>query len=217
MVGIMLKIKSFSDAAYDEIKDRIIKGIYKPGESLNERNLSSDFGISRTPVREALQKLSLEGWILNEPYKKNEVRKFSLEDIIEAQKVRSALEILAIKEAFGKFLDEDFEYLNNVIEQQEKSSDYVEFIKFDRNFHEYIYQKSGNSLLISLMNNINDIIRYFGLIALNIPNRNTFTLKEHKEILEALKCKNSDLTIKKLEIHMENTTSAIIERYKTLK
>ena len=67
------------------------------------------------------------------------------------------------------------------------------------------------------MNNINDIIRYFGLIALNIPNRNTFTLKEHKEILEALKCKNSDLTIKKLEIHMENTTSAIIERYKTLK
>lgn len=213
----MLKIKSFSDVAYEEIKNRIIKGIYKPGESLNERNISSDFGISRTPVREALQKLSLEGWIINEPYKKNQVREFNLDYIIEAQKVRSVLEVLAFKEASEKFTDDDLENLKNITKRQQEALDYDEFIKIDREFHEYVYAKTENTLLISLMENINDIVRYFGLIAINLPNRNKETLEEHLNILKALELKDIKKIAKAVEIHMENTTNAIIERYRTKK
>ncbi|MGF6906713.1 GntR family transcriptional regulator [Fusobacterium sp. PH5-44] len=212
----MLKVKSFSDAAYDEIKDRIIKGIYKPGESLNERALSDDFGISRTPVREALQKLSIEGWVLNEPYKKNEVRKFSLKDIIEAQKVRTALEILSIKEVVPKLSKNDFDHLNSLIEMQKETSNHDEFINFDRTFHEFLYSKTENSLLISLMENINDIVRYFGILALNLPGRNKIALKEHMDLLIALKEKDIESSKIKMEIHMENTTLAIIKRYENI-
>lgn len=208
----MLKVKSFSDAAYEEIKNRIIKGIYKPGESLNERNLSNDFGISRTPVREALQKLSMEGWVLNAPYKKNEVRKFSLEDIVEAQKVRSALEVLAIKEIVDKITHADLKHLEKLVEKQKKTPDHDKFIQIDREFHDYIYEKSNNSLLISLMENINDIVRYFGILALDLPGRNEVAIIEHENILEALRKKDINLVVEKMEAHMENTTAAIVKR-----
>ncbi|MGO3751630.1 MAG: GntR family transcriptional regulator [Peptoniphilaceae bacterium] len=209
----MLRVKSYSDAAYDEIKERIISGIYKPGEVLNERQLSNDFGISRTPVREAMQKLSFEGWILNEPYKKNFVREFNLEYILEAQKVRTALEILAIEEFSKDLKEEDIKILENLLNKQRNSSDYNEFIKIDREFHEYIYTNSNNSILFSLMENINDIIRYFGLIALNIEGRNIKTIKEHENILKALKSKDINLIKASMDEHMENTVSAIIKRY----
>ena len=103
----MLKVKSYKIAAYEEIKEKIISGEFEPGKSLNERTLSEEFGISRTPIREALMKLSYEGWIINEPYKPNVVRNFDLKTILEAQKVRASLELLAIEESFNKINIDD--------------------------------------------------------------------------------------------------------------
>lgn len=205
----MLKIKSYKEAAYDEIKERIISGAYKPGEVLNERELSKDFGISRTPIREALQKLSFEGWILNEPNKKNEVRNFDLDYIIQTQKVRAALEILAIQEAFDNINDEDIMNLESILKKQKSAKDYNEFIKIDRDFHEFIYKKSKNQVLLSLMDNINDIVRHFGLLALDMPGRTKETIKEHTELLNALKNKDKKITINHMEKHMEKTLEAM--------
>ncbi len=130
----LIKVKSYKMAAYDEIKEKIISGEYEPGKSLNERLLSEEFGISRTPIREALMKLSYEGWIINEPYKPNVVRNFDLKTILEAQKVRASLELLALEYAFDELDKDDIEQLKIITQETEESKSYNEFIYLDRSF-----------------------------------------------------------------------------------
>lgn len=213
----MLNIKSFSNAAYDEIKERILNGYYEPGTSINERALAEDFGISRTPVREALQRLAIEGWIINEPYKKNVVKLFEANEILDAQRVRTALELIAIADASKNIKDDDICYLEDLVNEQEHAKEYSQSFQIDRLFHNFIYEKSENSYLISVLNNISDIVRFFGLMALYLPGRDSQTITEHKLIVSALKTKDLDKINDAMELHMSNTTEALLERLKLTK
>lgn len=214
---MLIKPKSYKDIAYEKIKENIITGNYKPNEVLNERDLSESFGISRTPIREAFQQLSYEGWIINEPYKKNVVREFTLDYIIQTQKVRSSLEILAVMECIDKLDDSDIEKLEKIVENQKKiiiEDNFNKYIQLDRKFHEYLYYLSGNTVLVKISKNLNDVIRYFGLIALNYPKRQERTINEHNAIIKALKNRDADGAKKAMEQHMTNTLNAIEYNYK---
>ncbi|MBU5668809.1 GntR family transcriptional regulator [Peptoniphilus sp. MSJ-1] len=213
----MLEVKSYKEAAYEEIKDKIINGEYEPGRSLNERTLSEEFGISRTPVREALMQLSYEGWIINEPYKPNVVRNFDLETIIQAQRVRASLELLAIDESFNKFTDKDIKSLEEIVEETGTSKTHNEFIFSDRKFHEYFYNKSENKFLQSTMRNLNDIIRFFGLVAIDNPGRTRETIEEHNSIIENIKNRNKNKALDAMRFHMDQTQKSICKRYKRKK
>lgn len=208
----MLNVKSYKMAAYEEIKEKIISGEYEPGRSLNERTLSEEFGISRTPIREALMQLSYEGWIINEPYKPNVVRNFDLKSIIEAQRVRASLETLALRESFEKIDKSDILELEDNIKETGLAKTHNEFIYADRKFHEYFYNKSENEILKSTMRNLNDIIRYFGLVAIDNPGRTQETIKEHTKILDALKIKDKNLAVEAMIYHMEQTEKSIRKR-----
>lgn len=210
----MIKVKSYKMAAYDEIKEKIISGEYEPGKSLNERVLSEEFGISRTPIREALMKLSYEGWIINEPYKPNVVRNFDLKTILEAQKVRASLELLALEYAFDELDKNDIKQLETITKETAESKTYNEFIYLDRSFHEYFYNKSSNKILESTMRNLNDIIRFFGLVAIDNPGRTKETVEEHNRIIESLKKNKKEDALTAMKFHMEQTEKSIIKRYK---
>lgn len=209
----MINVKSYKMAAYDEIKEKIINGEFEPGKSLNERTLSEDFGISRTPIREALMKLSYEGWIINEPYKPNVVRNFDLKSIMEAQNVRASLELLAIEESFDKFNSIDIDELKIITQETDSAKTHNEFIYTDRRFHEYFYNKSGNETLKSIMRNLNDIIRYFGLVAIDNPGRTKETVEEHSKIILALEENNKEKALVAMRFHMEKTEKSIIKRF----
>lgn len=209
----MLKVKSYKIAAYEEIKERIISGEFEPGKSLNERTLSEEFGISRTPIREALMKLSYEGWIINEPYKPNVVRNFDLKTILEAQKVRASLELLAIEESFNKINIDDIREIELITIDTESAKTQNEFIYADRRFHEYIYNKSGNEILKATMRNLNDIIRYFGLVSIDNPGRTKETVDEHTKIIDALKMNNKEEAIRSMKNHMIQTEKSIVRRF----
>lgn len=210
----MIKIKSYKMAAYDEIKEKIISGEYEPGRSLNERVLSEEFGISRTPIREALMELSYEGWIINEPYKPNVVRNFDLKTILEAQKVRASLELLALEYAFNELDKNDIDQLKIITKETAESKSLNEFIYLDRRFHEYFYNKSGNQILESTMRNLNDIIRFFGLVAIENPGRTRETVEEHNRIIESLEKNKKEEALLAMKYHMERTENSIIKRFK---
>ncbi|WP_321329519.1 GntR family transcriptional regulator [uncultured Ilyobacter sp.] len=199
---------------YEKIKEDIITGVYSQGEVLNERKLSKTMGISRTPVREALQLLSHDGWVVNEIYKGTVVRTFEEGYVLNTLKVRTALELLAIEDAILYMNNQGIEEIDEIIYRQEKSLiDYnpTEFMKLDREFHDKIYSFSKNNVLIDLLKNFNDIIRYFGIQALTIPERNLHTLKEHKNIVSEMKNKNIEEAKKTMETHMLMTGNAIFE------
>ncbi|CDZ74212.1 GntR family transcriptional regulator [Peptoniphilus sp. ING2-D1G] len=214
---MVIKPKSYKQLAYEELKENIIEGTYKPNQVLNERSISEDFGISRTPIREAFQRLYYEGWLVTKDNKKNVVREFNLEYIIMNQKVRESLEILAIIESIDKFKDSDVKNLEKITEEQEqiiKEGNFYKYIKLDRKFHEYIYLISENSVLTKILSNLNDTVRYFGQIALSYPNRQEQTVKEHRKIIEEIKNKDERKAAEAMKIHMENTLDAIKYSYK---
>ncbi|MDF2519776.1 MAG: transcriptional regulator, GntR family [Clostridia bacterium] len=205
---------SYKYKVYQKIKEDIITGVYSQGEVLNERKLAETMGISRTPIREALQLLSTDGWVVNEVYKGAVVRTFDINYVMNIQKVRKALEILAVEDAVLNIDSRGIKDLDSIILKQEKClTNYnpKEFMKLDREFHEKIYSYSQNDVLISLLMNINDIIRYFGIKILMVPERNVYTLAEHQAVLDGMKEKDSVKAKRAMENHMIFTSEAILK------
>lgn len=203
---------SYKFKVYEKIKEDIITGVIPQGEILNERKLSEELGISRTPIREALQLLNRDGWLIIETYKGAVVRTFDMDYVEKVLKVRGSLEILAVVDATNNATKADLEYMNGILDKQEKSFiDYnpTDFMILDRQFHEKIYALSKNEILISLLGNLNDIIRFFGIKALRQPERNKSTLKEHRDILNSMGNRDIEVAKKNMEYHMQQTSANI--------
>lgn len=205
---------SYKQVVYERIKEDIITGEYSQGDVLNERKLAQEMGVSRTPIREAIQLLSMDGWVINEIHRETTVRTFDVGYVMDAQKVRKALEMLAVEDAIKNLSDGDIKKLDLILNKQEdllKNYNPTEFMKLDREFHESIYLLSDNEILLNLLKNLNDIIRFFGIKVLTIPERSKSTIIEHKGILEAIKNRDIDLAKKQMEHHLSMTGNAIFK------
>lgn len=203
---------SYKYKIYEKIKEDIITGVYSQGEVLNERQLSETLGVSRTPIREALQLLSFDGWVVKEPYKGTVVRTFDIDYVMNAQKVRRVLETLAIEDAMENIKDGDIEELCRILNEQKlclNNYDPTEFMKLDREFHEKIYDLSNNEILINLLQNLNDIIRYFGIKVLTRPERSKTTLQEHLNVLDGMRAGNVRLAKEAMSYHLLKTGEEI--------
>ena len=201
---------------YNLLKDAIISGKYEPGDELNERRLSEEMGISRTPIREGLQMLAKDGWIEMETYKTTTVREFDIRHMQELQRIRTVLECCAIEDAVPNLTDQDIEELTKLYRQQEnRLDDYTArgFIEKDREFHNYIYKLSGNAELVKLLQNYYDIFMFIGIQAVsNTEDRRINTLKEHRDILEALKNRDSQQCVEAMRVHMEVTEQNMLAK-----
>ena len=106
---------------YNEIKKGIMTGVYPPGFVMNERKLSEELGISRTPIREGMQMLARDGWLQMETYKGTVVREFDPHYMWELTRVRSALELSAIEDAVKNVTEKDLKCLEEIQENRRKS------------------------------------------------------------------------------------------------
>lgn len=208
---------SYKYKVYKQLKEDIITGKYSEGEVLNERKLADAMGISRTPIREALSILNTEGWIIDEPYKGAVVRPFTVEYVMQAHKVRRALEVLAVEDAINNIKSENINELKDILEKQAKNLknyDPAEFMTLDREFHDLIYSLSKNDILQDLLKNLHDMIRYFGIKVLSYPERSRTTLSEHIAIFEGINQKNIEVAKEAMDYHMLKTREEILKRTK---
>lgn len=213
------KSVSYKYKVFEKIKEDIITGVYSQGEVLNERQLAETLGISRTPIREALQMLCSDGWVVKEPYKGTVVRTFDANYVMKAQKVRRVLELLAIEDAMANISDKDIEELSEILHKQKlclNNYNPAEFMKLDRDFHERIHALSKNEILLDLLQNLNDIIRFFGIKVLLVYERSIGTLQEHLNILEGIKLRNVELAKRAMDYHLLKTNEEIL-KYTTRK
>lgn len=202
------KAQPYKYQVYDEIKRGILKGQYMPGDVLTERKLSDEMGISRTPIREAMQMLAHDGWLVMETYKGAVVREFDLEYVLEVLKIRKSLEMLAVEDAVLNLTDRDLEELEEIARCQRdmlNHYDEYDYIEMDRKFHQKIYELSHNRTLQSLLNNFNDIISFFGIRALKQKERKITTMEEHQKILNAVKSRDAGAAVRAMEEHMSKT------------
>ena len=211
-----LKIEGYellSQKVYRALKTEIIKGSLKPGTKLSEGKIAEQMGVSRTPVREALKELAAEGFVKMNPNQAVVVSNASVEDVQEVLQIRGVLEGLAARLATKMISEEEIKELEKYQKQMEyytKKDDVLAFSEMDAEFHELILNVCGNNRLIQIRKNLSDQAHRYRIRSLSVPGRLKYSLKEHQEIVEALKRKNAEQADRLSQKHIENVLANIL-------
>lgn len=190
----------------DEIKEALMKAIVSgqlaPGERIVETRWAKEFGVSQSPIREALRELELIGLVETIPYKGCIVRKITHKDLIDTFKVRIALESMAIEEAMGNGVDKTLERMQDKLKFMLKyaaEGDVKGFTEYDVQFHEAFVESSENELLKRLWRQC--YVRDNTMLSTVITNESLLELgRRHELICEAIQ--SGDVNRAKAEIKM---------------
>ncbi len=195
------------------IKEDILSGKLKDGQKLTEQNICDKYKVSRTPVREALVKLEIEGLVESIPNRGSFVVGLSEQDLLDIYELRKIYEVQAIKWAIDRISEEEMEELEEsmgFIEFYTMKNDIDKMLSINRNFHEIIYKASHNHMLITLLSSYQTYVRHTQRGAAKDKNYLKQLFREHKAIYQAIVNKDADAGAKAMSDHMDNT----IERFK---
>lgn len=209
--------KPLREVVFESLREAIITGLLRPGERLMEVQVAEELGVSRTPVREAIRKLELEGLVVMLPRRGAYVAGISVKDIADVFEVRAALEALAASLAAERITDAELEDLERSLVEITKISDTQDIgtiVARDTSFHDIIYRASRNSWLIQIISNLQDQIQRFRMTTLSRPGRTKEAVEEHKKIVEAISDRNSELAAQLAREHIENAESSLLNSLK---
>ena len=205
--------KPLRELVFESLREAIINGRLYPGERLMEIQMAEEMGVSRTPVREAIRKLELEGFVVMIPRKGAYVAGISIKDIADVFEVRAALEALAAGLAAERItegeLDELERYLVEISELRE-SGNLDAIVEKDTMFHDVIYRASRNERLVQIVTHLQEQIHRFRTASLARPGRTRDALDEHKKLVEAISDRDVELAQKLAREHIENAENSMI-------
>lgn len=211
-----LKFVSLADSVFERFEDEILSGNFAPGEVFTESRLSEFFGVSRTPIREAIRRLEQENLIKNSK-KGVEILGTDIDDIHDIYEIRSRLEGLAAKKCASIISDEEIDALKEILDLQEFyiEKGISEKIKdTDSQFHEKIYSICGSSVYSSVLSTLHRRIKKFRKISVQNRERALLAAAEHREILEALSEHNGEKAEALTAKHIENAHKNIVKNFK---
>lgn len=215
-MGNLLKIEGYellSQKVYRILKTEIVKRYLTPGTKLLEVKIAKQMGVSRTPIREAIRELAAEVFVKMSPNQGVIVSIASIEDIQEVLQIRSVLEGLAARLATKVINGEEIKELEKYIEQMEyyaNKDNALAFSEMDVKFHELILNICRNNRLIQIRKNLSDQAHRYRIRSLSIPGRLKHSLKEHQEIVKALKRKDSEQADRLSQKHIKNVLKNIL-------
>ena len=208
------------DVVFNTLRHAILKGELEPGERLMEIALAQKLGVSRTPIREAIRKLELEGLVVMVPRKGAEVADISEKDLRDVLEVRKALEELSIELAMKNMNDDDYKQLreaNELFAKDSEGDDLIKIAEADVAFHEIIYMATGNKRLIQMINNLREQMYRYRLEYIKDKSTHARLVEEHNKIIDAMK--KNDVTAAKaaIKLHVENQEENILKSIKVKK
>lgn len=195
------------DVVFNTLRQAILKGELAPGERLMEIALAERLGVSRTPIREAIRKLELEGLVLMIPRKGAEVAKISEKNLRDVLEVRRSLEELAIELACQRMTQEEVFRLETA--QREFSlaidkEDAMGIAETDENYHDIIYMGTGNVRLVQILNNLREQMYRYRLEYIKDEDKRQVLLLEHENILKAIKGRRVKEAKEAMREHIDN-------------
>ena len=178
------------DVVFKTLRQAILKGELEPGERLMEIQLAERLGVSRTPIREAIRKLELEGLVLMIPRKGAEVAKISARSLRDVLEVRRALEELAIELACQRMSEEDIDNLQKAQDDFKAAiseGDAMKIAETDEHYHDVIYEGTQNAKLIQMLNNLREQMYRYRLEYIKDEDKRKILILEHERILKAVR------------------------------
>ena len=198
------------DRLYEAVKDMAIAFRFKPGERLNEGALAKRLGASRTPLREALNRLTSEGFLSFELGRGFFCRQFKPREIYELYQLRSTLEVAAVRLACELASDRDIAGLERFLREtgpDDGGRSAEDLVGLDEHFHEELMAMIRNAEMLRVLRNVNARIKFFRWI--DMERRRAETQGEHRQILAALRARNPDLAAERMGRHIERRLDQI--------
>ena len=186
---------SLRGRVYDRIRDDILNGVYKEHDELKEATLGERLGVSRTPVREALRQLELEGLVEIIPNKGARVTGITKKDIEDIYQIRYLLEGLSARWATDHVTEEQLEKMEETLyltEFHAKKGNFTQVYDLDSQFHELMYEASGSKMLNHILSDFHMYVTRIRKTSLASNNRSKNSTEEHRAILDAIKERDAE-------------------------
>lgn len=193
---------------FNKIREDILAGNYRENEELKENTLAQELGVSRTPVREALRQLELEGLVNIIPNKGAYVTGITSKDIHDIYMIRSYLEGLCARWACENITEAQILALEEILYLSEfhaRRSHFDQLVELDNKFHELIYVASGSKILDHVLSDFHHYVERVRKITLNNPRRASKSSQEHAALLDAIKRRDGDSAETLAHEHIMNT------------
>ena len=213
------------DVVFNTLRRAILKGELEPGERLMEIALANKLGVSRTPIREAIRKLELEGLVVMIPRKGAEVARITEKDLRDVLEVRTSLEKLAIELACDRITEEDINDLNLACKDFEESfgkDDLTTIAEKDVAFHDIIFRATKNARLIQILtrnkrlvqilNNLREQMYRYRLEYLKDTQSHDRLVEEHQKIVNAIIEKNKEEAVRLIQEHIYIQELTVIKK-----
>jgi len=205
--------KPLREIVFEHLRASIINGQLKPGERLMELQLADQLGVSRTPIREAIRKLELEGLVEMVPRKGAYVADLSIKDVLDVLEVRAYLEGLAARLAAERMVEDDIEELEFILhkfQESLKEGNTDKLIDLDNAFHEKIIKGSYNNKLIQIVQGLHEQVLRFRVMYFTETTSMDEVMEYHRAIFDAISNRNPDKAQHYAETHVEMIKEAIL-------
>ena len=207
--------KPLRELVCENIRQAIIDGTFSPGERLMEIQLADEMGVSRTPVREAIRKLELEGLVTMIPRRGAEVAQITEKSMNDVLEVRRAMDALCVELACDRITPEELQDLKKACDTFEaavKTDDIKQIAQADVALHDIIVQATGNQRLIQLVNNLSEQMYRYRFEYIKDFSQHERLVEEHKVIYESIVKKDKETASNMAKVHIDNQKKAIIRQ-----
>ena len=192
-----------ADRAYRALHDRIAEGKIAPGDRLREAVLAEEFGLSRTPVREALRRLESDGLLVHEPHRGMVVRTLDHQAVTELYLMREVLEGTAAALAARHASDAEIDTLQGMVEAQKGIDGGAEASRLNKLFHRALYRGAHNRYLIDMLDGLTASMTLLGRTTLSLPDRVHRAQDEHGTIVDALRAHDPEAAERAARAHIQ--------------
>jgi DNA-binding GntR family transcriptional regulator len=198
---------------YEVLAQRMISFAYRPGIRLNEGAIGRDLGVSRTPVREALNRLASDGFLEHTPGQGFSRKPLEVKEIFDLYELRQQIEVSAVRLAALRATPEALADLEAFLSRSVSADCSIdEYVRLDEVFHEGVVSLTGNIEMLKTLKNINARIRFVRWI--DMQGRRDFTQSEHLAILQALRERDVEAGSQLMEQHVQRRMEQIVETVK---
>ncbi len=201
------------DVVFKTLRQAILTGELKPGERLMEIHLADKLGVSRTPIREAMRQLELEGLVVMMPRRGAQVAHITEKSMSDVLEVRLALDELAVQLACERITDEEIQALSDActaFEVAVDSADIRNITDADIRFHDIIFGASRNDRLIQMVNNIAEQMYRYRFEYIKDDSGWQSLITEHRMIMDAISMRDEELARRAIHVHIKNQENSIL-------
>ena len=202
------------DVVFKTLRQGILTGELKPGERLMEIHLADRLGVSRTPIREAIRKLELEGLVTMIPRKGAEVAQISAQNLKDVLEVRQALDALGVELACERITEEGLVELKEACDHFAKvtaTKDATVITKADVALHDVIIRATGNERLQQMISNLSEQMYRYRFEYIKDSSYHALLIEEHKRIYESIAARDKEQAVKAIQTHIDNQLNTIME------